>query len=166
MNISERNIGDPSIVRATQIGIDGGPSYSPLRAGLSRPETRYATVSARGGLAILAALGLTLLIINKLRKRKLILKSKKPIEEKEEKVQKLPTVVSIKGIEKKPYETELDLVYKMVDKYGKIKMDEIAKKFKVDIKKIEEWAQILEENELIKIIYPAIGSPILTKWKK
>ena len=42
-------------------------------------------------------------------------------------------------------------------------MSEIAQVFEIDITVVEEWSRILEENEIIKIHYPAIGDPELVK---
>ncbi len=61
------------------------------------------------------------------------------------------------------YETHLDALYEMVEKRGKVKLSVIAQYFGVDRKKIEEWAAILEEHDLLKLHYPAIGEPELIK---
>ena len=63
------------------------------------------------------------------------------------------------------YETHLDALYEMVEKSGKVKLSVIAQYFGVDRKKIEDWAAILEEHDLLKLHYPAVGEPELIKIK-
>lgn len=61
------------------------------------------------------------------------------------------------------YETYLDALHRMVEKRGKVKLSVMAEYFRVDRKKIEEWAAILEEHDLLKLHYPAVGEPELIK---
>ncbi|MBW2983804.1 hypothetical protein KY361_01710 [Candidatus Woesearchaeota archaeon] len=63
------------------------------------------------------------------------------------------------------YETYLDALHRMVEKSGKVKLSVMAKYFGVDRKKIEDWAAILEEHDLLKLHYPAVGEPELIKIK-
>jgi hypothetical protein len=63
------------------------------------------------------------------------------------------------------YETDLDLIYKIVEEKGSIKISSLAKQLNVNSKKIEEWANILESYSILKVHYPAIGEPELIKWK-
>ena len=64
------------------------------------------------------------------------------------------------------YETDIDVLYKIIERIGRIKLSAIAKYFGVDQKKVEEWAQILHEHELVDIYYPPIGEPELRRCKK
>lgn len=55
------------------------------------------------------------------------------------------------------HKTDIDLLYEIVNTKGRAKMSFLAKAFNVDRKTIEDWAALLEEHELLKIHYPAIG---------
>jgi len=61
----------------------------------------------------------------------------------------------------KEYKTEIDELYELIQTKKKIRYIEAMKKFSIDKKKIEHWAKILEENNLIDIHYPAFGEPEL-----
>ncbi len=63
------------------------------------------------------------------------------------------------------YETDLDKLYKIIQKFKSIKFSEIEKVFNINNEKAEEWAKILEEHNLAQIHYPAFGEPEL-KWKQ
>jgi CBS domain-containing protein len=71
-----------------------------------------------------------------------------------------------KVIVKKRIETTIDEVLKIIEEKGSITIDEIAKKFHVDVSVIEEWAKILEEHRLASINYPIIGKPYLSLIKE
>jgi len=71
-----------------------------------------------------------------------------------------------KVIVKKRIETAIDEVLKIIEEKGSITIDEIAKKFHVDVSVIEEWAKILEEHRLASINYPIIGKPYLSLIKE
>jgi hypothetical protein len=62
-----------------------------------------------------------------------------------------------------PYDTELDILYKLVEQEGMLKFSALTKYFKVDGKKIEEWAQILEENKMVEVHYPPVGEAQIKK---
>ncbi len=64
------------------------------------------------------------------------------------------------------YETDLDILYKLIEDVGRAKVSELAKYFGVTKKKIEEWAKILEEYQLLDIHYPAIGEIQIIKISK
>ena len=69
-------------------------------------------------------------------------------------------------IKPKPYETDLDVLKRLVDEKGKIKVIEVSRYFGISKELAEEWGKILEEHGLAKLHYPAIGGPELQKWKK
>ena len=71
-----------------------------------------------------------------------------------------------KSIHLGTYETEIDAVYKEVKEKGKIRIDEIAKKWNVASELVQEWAKILEEHKLVQIHYPAFGSPELRMYEE
>ena len=54
----------------------------------------------------------------------------------------------------------------LVEKNEHISISNASKKLKVTKKVIEKWARILEENNLLKVVYPVIGEPILEKWEE
>ena len=64
---------------------------------------------------------------------------------------------------KRHYKTEIDELYEMIQEKGKITLKTVQSKFKIDRKKADEWATILEENGLIKISYSFLSGPILKK---
>jgi hypothetical protein len=61
------------------------------------------------------------------------------------------------------FETHFDALYNIVEKKGRVKISILSQYFGVDRKKIEEWAGILEEHNLLKMHYPAVGEPELIK---
>jgi len=59
------------------------------------------------------------------------------------------------------YNTVLDDIYNLVKKQGCVKINFIADEFNLPIKQIEEWALIMEKNNLMNIHYPIVGKPEL-----
>ncbi len=86
---------------------------------------------------------------------------KKSAKIPEIKKKKIPTIVK-----EALYKTDIDLLLDLVEKNEQISISEASKKLQVNKKVIEKWARILEENNLLKITYPAIGEPILEKWEE
>ena len=94
---------------------------------------------------------------------------KKKIQEDKPKKEKIPLAKELSKnlkIDIGKYETDIDVLYKIIERIGRIKLSAIAKYFGVDQKKVEEWAQILHEHELVDIYYPPIGEPELRRCKK
>jgi len=89
------------------------------------------------------------------KKRKIIAAVKAPL------AKKAPHEIQGKGIIN--IETRPDRLYKLVNSRGKLSILEAANAFGVKEEKIEEWAAILEEHNLIKMHYPAFGKPTLYK---
>lgn len=85
-------------------------------------------------------------------------KSKKPSKEKIS-----TTKVKLKAT--KFGETSLDLLYQLIEEKQQIKMDEIINIFSITKEQAKEWANILENQNLVIIEYPLFGSPILKKPK-
>ncbi len=54
-------------------------------------------------------------------------------------------------------ETDIDLLYQMLQKNKKIAVSKIAQVFKVDKSVIEEWGNVLENNDLAVVDYPRFG---------
>jgi hypothetical protein len=76
--------------------------------------------------------------------------NKKPVEQK--------VVTSCK------VETTIDHLYQIVQKQGKIRIDdELSRYLGVPRPQIESWALILEEHSLVELHYPAIGEPEIRK---
>ncbi len=61
------------------------------------------------------------------------------------------------------YETYFDVLYKIVDTKGSVKLSVLAQYFGVNKKRIEEWATILEEHNMLAIHYPMFGEPEIAK---
>lgn len=57
--------------------------------------------------------------------------------------------------------TPLDVLYWLLETEKQIKFPDIAKIFNIDLKKVEIWAKILENNDLAEVHYPAFGNPSL-----
>jgi uncharacterized membrane protein len=89
---------------------------------------------------------------------RLFKKGKKEKNGKKEK--QIPTVKLKKGA----YETEIDALYRQIQNKGKVKLDEIEKKYKISKELAIEWAKILENHQLAMLEYPALGSPRLVKF--
>lgn len=61
-------------------------------------------------------------------------------------------------------ETSIDRLYQLVQKQGRVKIDEeLAKQLGVSKAQIESWSLILEEHNLVDLHYPAIGEPEIRK---
>jgi len=75
-----------------------------------------------------------------------------------------------KEIKKIRIETTFDRVLSLVQVKGSVKLNDVANQLGMKKKEVQECAEILENNHLIKLIYPAIGSvrlvyPGYLKWK-
>lgn len=55
------------------------------------------------------------------------------------------------------YKTDIDRAYELIQEKGSINIKEVMKKFSINKKECEDWAEILEQNDLIEIHYPAFG---------
>ena len=98
-------------------------------------------------------------------------KSLEPLKVPEKPLKPLKTPIVPKRIDleaikklvkqKLPYQTDIDVLYALIKEYKKRKISEIAKIFGVSKEKAEEWANILEESQLAKLHYPAMGEPEL-----
>jgi quinol-cytochrome oxidoreductase complex cytochrome b subunit len=66
-------------------------------------------------------------------------------------------------IELGKYETYFDTLYRIIEKKGKVKLSVLATYFGIAKKRVEEWATILEEHEMLTIYYPLIGDPEIRK---
>lgn len=56
-------------------------------------------------------------------------------------------------------ETDIDRLFHWVKERGRVKFSEAAKKFNVSEEQIEEWAEILEDHNLVKLHYPIGKNP-------
>ncbi len=61
------------------------------------------------------------------------------------------------------YKTDIDTLYELINKKGKLTISEVAKGFGVTKEMAEEWGKILEEHDLIKLNYPPFGELELCK---
>ena len=69
-------------------------------------------------------------------------------------------IVDGQEVKLKKYQTELDLLLEMINEKKSIPMSDIEKMFSVSKDLAEEWGRILEEHNLIKVYYPALGDPL------
>ena len=106
-------------------------------------------------------------------------KPKQILEPKKELVEKSPEEIRkeeekkslIQELQKFPVdmiETEIDKLMDLIEKKKSVSIGELSQELKVSIEQIENWAKILEENNMIEIEYPIIGLPKLRKkeWKE
>ena len=54
-------------------------------------------------------------------------------------------------------DTEIDMLYELLQKNKKITISKAAELFKVDKEIIENWGEILENNQLVVVDYPRFG---------
>lgn len=69
-------------------------------------------------------------------------------------------IVDGQEVKLKKYQTEFDLLLEMINEKKSIPMSDIEKMFSVSKDLAEEWGRILEEHNLIKVYYPALGDPL------
>ncbi|MBI2546622.1 alpha/beta fold hydrolase [Candidatus Woesearchaeota archaeon] len=55
------------------------------------------------------------------------------------------------------YQTDIDLLYRMLAEKKKLKLSQVSANFGISKVQAEEWARILEDNKLAKIHYPLLG---------
>ena len=60
-------------------------------------------------------------------------------------------------------ETDIDKLYDIIEEKGKVTLAVVAKTLNSPEDKVRDWADILEEHDMIDIDYPVVGSPILKK---
>lgn len=60
-------------------------------------------------------------------------------------------------------ETNFDVLLEVLDKHKKLSINHVKKGFGISRERAEEWADILESHELLKIRYPTFGSIELIK---
>lgn len=63
----------------------------------------------------------------------------------------------------KKVETPMDVLYDLVNKKGRVRVDDVAKSLKATSKQVEEWARILEKHDLVELQYSAVGKPYIKK---
>lgn len=62
--------------------------------------------------------------------------------------------------DKKRFQTHLDLILKIVKKYKKVEVSDLARLFKKSESIIESWGRTLERENLIVVKYPPFGKAI------
>lgn len=67
--------------------------------------------------------------------------------------------------EVRTYKTDIDTLYELIQEKDNVTLKEVQKKFKIDRKKADEWATILEKGGLIRIKYTLFKGVILKKLK-
>ena len=63
------------------------------------------------------------------------------------------------------YKTDIDNLYEWVQETGTVTLKDVQARFKINKKKSDEWATILEKSGLIKIKYTFLKGVILEKIK-
>ena len=78
-----------------------------------------------------------------------------------------PYLVSKEEVSKEArvYKTDIDTLYEWIQEKDNITLKAVQLKFKIDKKKADEWATILEKSGLIKIKYTFFKGTILKKIK-
>ena len=64
---------------------------------------------------------------------------------------------------KNKYKTDIDLLYELIQRAGRVSILDVASTFHISREKAEEWAKILEGHDLIILHYPALGEAELCK---
>jgi len=89
-------------------------------------------------------------------------------KKEEQKIEKKPVptedtrqVFTTTGGKTRPIRTEIDDIYDFVLKRKSVRIDVVAKHFKMEEKNVEKLAKILEENNLVMIDYPPFGKLML-----
>ena len=59
-------------------------------------------------------------------------------------------------------ETNIDKLYDIIKQKSSVSVEEASKIFWVPTQRIEQWADILENHDLIRVHYPKFGKPLLT----
>ena len=79
---------------------------------------------------------------------------------------------SAEAIRQNFIETEFDILLKLIEEKGRLKLNEIEQRFSISKKLAEEWIQILADHDLVEIHYLPVGgvevsraSPELKKTK-
>ena len=79
---------------------------------------------------------------------------------KEKAQEKKTSNIKIKK-KKDKLETDLDVLYNLLKEKKKLSSTTIMKTFKIPKEKALEWVKILQNNKLIKTIFPMFSSPII-----
>ncbi len=90
--------------------------------------------------------------------------TKNDIKKEDNKIPAKNKEVILPQYKPKDNETQLDIMLKIIEEKESVTLTSFSKSFNVDKKLIEEWATILEDNNLAKIEYPMFGDVIIKKW--
>ncbi len=88
---------------------------------------------------------------------------KRHLQERENKIETLKAIKESAIARASKYKTDIDKVYELVDKRGKVTITEIANGFGISKELAEQWGKILEDHGLIRINYPPLGEVELCK---
>ncbi|MFH1636819.1 MAG: hypothetical protein ABIB71_00160 [Candidatus Woesearchaeota archaeon] len=67
---------------------------------------------------------------------------------------------------KRNVKTAFDQLFEYVEEKGEVKFSEVEKKFNLPKDKVSEWAKLLEEHDLVEVIYPTFGEPKMKRREK
>lgn len=82
---------------------------------------------------------------------------------KKESISVKHTPIKKETLEKRRLETDLDRINSLVLDTGEIKLKDAAEKLNIPLKKTEEFAKILNNQNLIELYYPVVGGARLRK---
>jgi len=63
------------------------------------------------------------------------------------------------GLRQLLIETDVDKLVNLIAQKGKVSMKDASKRLGIKASQIEDWAKVLEEHGLVKIVYPFVGDP-------
>lgn len=89
----------------------------------------------------------------------------KPKKEKTKQTVRIASMKKYAALKYSQYETDMDKLYRLLQKFKTVKLSEIRGVFNIDNDKAEEWAKILDEHKLAVLYYPSFGEPEL-RWKQ
>jgi hypothetical protein len=114
------------------------------------------------------------------KKKERLLEKQKLREEEEKELQRDLSLIDDRILDEVPYrlsgdtktlKTGIDSLYSLIKEKKNIGTSKAAKILKINEETVVEWANIMEEHEMLRIHYPVMGSPSLRsmdwkpKWK-
>jgi hypothetical protein len=60
-------------------------------------------------------------------------------------------------------ETELDKLYNLVSRVGSVSLGEASSQLNIPLKRVEQWAHLMEKEGLLSLEYPAVGQPRISR---
>lgn len=98
-------------------------------------------------------------------KKKFVKHKEKPEKKKVKQTARIASMKKYAALKYSQYETDIDRLYRILQKFKTVKLSEIRGVFNINNEKAEEWAKILDEHKLAVLYYPSFGEPEL-RWKQ